>query len=126
LYCIKSPNQRSLIMKLKIIISPLSEFESELFMIPFYGDPLTPHMGCIQTTITSTVVTENVCMSRRWKDDSVAYGIYKQPSLRFMHLLPLKSDHSSVYLVCLENFQHLILTSKSRNFQTVHQNRPYE
>jgi hypothetical protein len=76
--------------------------------------------------VTAVVVTENVCMSRHWKAELVAYGICNQLSPSFVHLLPLKPDHSPVYLVYPESFQHLILTSKSHSFQTVHQNRLYE
>jgi hypothetical protein len=98
----------------------------ESFTILFYGNPLNSARGCIQTVVTTVVVTENVRMSRRWKDESMAYGIYKQPSPKFVHLLPLKLDRSPVYPVCSESFQHLILTSKSCSYQTVHQKRPYE
>jgi hypothetical protein len=42
----------------------LSKSESELFMIPFYGNPLNSARGCIRTTVTAAVVTENVCMRR--------------------------------------------------------------
>jgi hypothetical protein len=43
-------------------------------------------------------------VSRRWKAESVAYGICKQPSPKFMHLLPLKPDRSLVYTVCSKSF----------------------
>jgi hypothetical protein len=57
--------------KLKVIISSLSETksESESFKIPFYGNPLNSTCGCIKTAITAVVVTENVRMSRRCKDE---------------------------------------------------------
>jgi hypothetical protein len=47
LHCIKSPNQRSLITSLKVIISLLSETksESESFTILFYGNPLNSARG---------------------------------------------------------------------------------
>jgi hypothetical protein len=50
LHCIKSPDQRSLIIKFKNIIFPLSEtkFKPESFTIMFHGIPLTPHVGWIQ------------------------------------------------------------------------------
>jgi hypothetical protein len=112
--------------KLKVVISPLSETESESFMILFYGNPLNSACGCIKTALTAYVVAENVCMSRHWKAESVAYGICKQPMPKFVHLLPLKPDRSPVCPICPKSFQHLILTSKSRSYQTVHQNRPYE
>jgi hypothetical protein len=51
-HIIKLPNPSSKMATLKIIISPLSETKSESFMILFYGNPLTPHMGCIQMAIT--------------------------------------------------------------------------
>jgi hypothetical protein len=73
--------------------------------------------------VTAAVVTENVSMSRHQKAELVVYGICKQPLPCFMHLLPLKPDRSPV---CPEIFQHLILTSKSSNFQTMHRNRAYE
>jgi hypothetical protein len=76
--------------------------------------------------VTAAMVTENVGMSRHWKAESVAYRICKHPSPKFVHLLPLKPDRSPVYPVCPESFQHLIITSKSRSYQTVHQNRLYE
>jgi hypothetical protein len=53
--------------KLKVVISPLSETESESFTILFYGNPLNSTRGCIKTDATTTVVTKNVCMSRSWK-----------------------------------------------------------
>jgi hypothetical protein len=76
--------------------------------------------------VTAAVVTKNVRMSRRWKAESVAYGICKQSSPKFVHLLPLKPDRSPVCPVCPESFQHLVLTSKSHSYQTVHQIWPYE
>jgi hypothetical protein len=112
--------------KLKVVISPLSETKSESFTILFYGNPLNSARGCIQTALTTAVVTENVHMSRHWKAELVAYGICKQPSSCFMRLMLLKPNHSPVCPVCLESFQHLILTLKSHNYQIVHQNRPYE
>jgi hypothetical protein len=74
-------------------------------------------------SVTAVVVTETVCMSKCWKDDLVAYGIDIQTSPRFMDLLPLKPDHSSVYL---GSFQHLVLNSKLCSYQTMHRNRLYE
>jgi hypothetical protein len=76
--------------------------------------------------VTTAVVTEIVRMSRRWKSDLVAYRIRIQTSPRFLNLLPLKSDHLSVYLVCPGCFQHPILTSKFCNYQTMHWNGSYE
>jgi hypothetical protein len=100
--------------------------ESESFTIPFYGNPLNSVHGCIQTAVTVVVVTENVHMSRSWKAESVVYKICKQPLLSFTHLLPLKPDRLSVCPVYPESFRHLVLISKSRTYQTVHCNRPYE
>jgi hypothetical protein len=60
------------------------------------------------------------------KTNLVAYGIHIQTLSRFMYLLPLQPDHSSVCSVCPESFQHLVMTSKFCNYQTVHQNRSYE
>jgi hypothetical protein len=73
-------------------------------MIPFYGNLLNSARGCIQMDVTTVVVTENVHMSRRWKVESVAYGICKQPSPSFTHLLPLKPDYPPVCPVCPESF----------------------
>jgi hypothetical protein len=114
--------------KLKVIISPLSETksESESFTILFYGNPLNSAHGCIQMAVTAAGVTENACVSRRWKAELVSYEICKQPSPCLAHFLLLKPDCSPVCLVSPESFQHLILTSKSHSDQTVHQNRPYE
>jgi hypothetical protein len=53
-------------------------------------------MSGTQMVVTAAVVTKNVHMSRRWKAELVAYGIHIQPSPRFMYLVPLKPDHSSV------------------------------
>jgi hypothetical protein len=39
--------------------------------------------------VTITMVTENVCISRHWKSDQVAYEICDQASSRFSHLRPL-------------------------------------
>jgi hypothetical protein len=49
----------------------------------------TPHVDCFQMAVTITVVTKNVCMSRRWKYDQVAYRICNQASTRFTHLRPI-------------------------------------
>jgi hypothetical protein len=114
--------------KLKVAISPLSEIkpESESFTIPFYSDPLNSTRSCVKTAVTTTVVTKNVRMSRSWKAESVAYGICKQLSSSFVHHRLLKLDRSPVCIVCPESFQHLVQTSKSHSYQTVHRNRPYE
>jgi hypothetical protein len=95
-------------------------------MIPFYGYSLNFAHGCIQTVVTAAVVTKNMHMSRRWKAELMIYGICKQTLPWSAHLPPLKPDCSPVYPICPESFQHLILTSKSRTYQTVHQNRPYD
>jgi hypothetical protein len=92
----------------------------------FYSNPLNSARGYVQTAVTTAVVTKNVHMGRRWKDELVGYGIYKQPSPCFVHLLPLKPDRSPVGSVCPESFQHFVLTSKSHIYQTVHRNRSYE
>jgi hypothetical protein len=76
--------------------------------------------------VTASVVTENMHMSKRWKAELVFYGIYKQVLPSFAHLLPLKPDRSLVCAVCPESLQVPILTSKFRNYQTVHRNRPYD
>jgi hypothetical protein len=76
-------------------------------MILFYGNPLNSARGCIKVAVTAAVLTENVRVSRRWKAESVAYGICKQPSPKFVDLLPLKPDRSPVCPVCPESFQHL-------------------
>jgi hypothetical protein len=34
--------------------------------------------------VTIVVVAKNMCMSRRWKAELVAYGICKQPSPKFI------------------------------------------
>jgi hypothetical protein len=114
--------------KLKLIISPLSETksESELFTILFYGNPLNFARGCIQTAVTTVVVTENVRMNRRWKAELVVYRIWKQPLPCLAHLLPLKPNYSPVCPVYPESFQHPALNSKSHSYRTVHQNRLYE
>jgi hypothetical protein len=83
-------------------------------------------MGCIQMAVTTVVVTENVHMSRRLKAELVDYGIRIQTSPRFMYLLPLKPDHSSVCPVYPESLQHPVLISKFRNYQIVHRNSSYE
>jgi hypothetical protein len=60
--------------KLKVVISPLSEIKPEpkSIMVPFYGDPLNSTCGCVKTAVTADVVTEKVCVSRRWKAESMA------------------------------------------------------
>jgi hypothetical protein len=73
--------------KLKVVISTLSETKSESFTILFYRNTLNSARRCIQMVATANVVIENMCMSRRWKVDSVAYEICKQPSPRLVHLL---------------------------------------
>jgi hypothetical protein len=114
--------------KLKVGISPLSKIkpESESFTTPFYGDPLNSARSCVKTAVTAAVVTENVRVSRRSKAESASYGICKQLSSCFVHLQLLKPDRSPVCTVYPESFQHLVLTSKSHNYQTVHRNTSYE
>jgi hypothetical protein len=103
--CIASSHlNKKLNNKLKVVISPLSETKSESFTILFYGNPLNSAHGCIKTAVTAAVVTGNVHVSRRWKAESVAYVICKQPSPKFMHLLPLNPDRSPVCTVCPESF----------------------
>jgi hypothetical protein len=92
------------------------KFESESFMILFYGNPLNFARDCIQMVVTVVVVTKNVHMSRRWKSELVACRIRKQPSPRSMHLLTFKPDRSAVCPICPESVQHLVLTSQSRCF----------
>jgi hypothetical protein len=76
--------------------------------------------------VTVAAITKNLCMSRHSKDGLVAYRIRKQPLPCITHLMPLKPDQSSVCLVCLDSVQHLVLTSKSHSYQSVHRNRLYE
>jgi hypothetical protein len=63
--------------KLKVVISPLSEIKPEpkSITVPFYGDPLNSASGCVKTAVTAAVVTKNMCVIRRCKAESVAYGI---------------------------------------------------
>jgi hypothetical protein len=68
-------------------------------MILFYGNPLNSARDCIKTVVIVAVVTENVRVSRRWKAESVAYGICKKSLPKFMNLLPLKPDRSKVCTV---------------------------
>jgi hypothetical protein len=114
--------------KLKVAISSLSEIkpESESLTIPFYDDPLNSARGCVKTAVTAAVVTEIVRVSRRWKAESVVYGICKQLSSSFVHHRLFKPDRSSVCIVRPEIFQHLILTSKFHSYQIMHRNRPHE
>jgi hypothetical protein len=63
--------------------------------------------------VTAAVVTEIVHMSRRWKDNLVAYGICMQTLVIFMDLMPLKPDHPLVCPVCPGSFQHPVLNSNS-------------
>jgi hypothetical protein len=71
-----------------------SKSESESFTIPFYGNPPNSACGCIETAITTDVVTKNVHMSSRWKAKIVAYIIREQPASCFVHLMRLKPDRS--------------------------------
>jgi hypothetical protein len=90
---------------------------SNSFVNPISSKPLSPHVA---------VGVENMCMSRHWKSELVAYGIRLHPLPRFTHLLSLKPDRSSFRPVCLESAEYLILTSKPHSYQTVHPIRPYE
>jgi hypothetical protein len=63
--------------------------------------------------VTAVVFTEIVHISRHWKGDLVSYGISIQTSPRFMYLLPLKPDHSSVCLVYSASLQHPICIQNS-------------
>jgi hypothetical protein len=51
------------------------------------GNPLTPHISCIQTAVTIVVVTGNMCTSKHWKAEKVTYGIHVQTPARFTHLM---------------------------------------
>jgi hypothetical protein len=63
--CIASNHlNKKLNNKLKAVISPLSETESESFTIPFYGNPLNSACDCIKTAVTAAVVTKNMRVSR--------------------------------------------------------------
>jgi hypothetical protein len=66
-YIASSHLTKKLNNKLKVVISPLSETESESITVPFWGDPLNFARDCIQTAVTAAMVTEIVCMSSRWK-----------------------------------------------------------
>jgi hypothetical protein len=66
LHCIESPNLRSLIIKLKIIISVLSEpspnqnrYDSVL------RQSANSARSCVPTAVTIAAVTENMCLSWR-------------------------------------------------------------
>jgi hypothetical protein len=77
---------------------PKIKSQSKLFTIPFYGNPLTPHVGYIQMVVTIAVVTKNVLMSRRWKAVLVAYEICLQPLLSYKTCMLLKmcsKNHAS-------------------------------
>jgi hypothetical protein len=128
LHCIKSLDQTKLNKKFKVIISPLSETKSESksFTILFYGNLLNSACELYSNSHNRCVVTKNVHMTRCWKAELVAYGICIQTSQRFMYLLPLKLDHSSVCPDCPESLQHPVLTSKVCSDQTMCQNRPYK
>jgi hypothetical protein len=127
LHCIKSPDQRSLITSLKVIISPLSKIKSEskLFMIQFYSNPLNSARG-LYSNGHNHCCGYYVRMSRRWKAELVAHIILLQPSPRIAYLMLLKHDHSPVCPVCPESVQHITLTLKSRSYKTMHQNGTYE
>ncbi len=76
--CIASSHlNKKLNNKLKVVILSLSETESESFTIPFFCDPLNYTRGCVKTVVTAAVVTKKVHVSRRWKAESVAYGVCK-------------------------------------------------
>jgi hypothetical protein len=82
------------------LINMATKSKSELLMVPFYGTPLNSARGCFQMAVTIVVVTKNMCMSRRWKVDQLAYEIRKQPSPRSTHLMPLNLGfHSNVQSV---------------------------
>jgi hypothetical protein len=51
----------------------MSESEFESLTILFYDDPLNSARDCIQMDVTIIVVTKNMCMSRRWTAELVAY-----------------------------------------------------
>jgi hypothetical protein len=90
-HIIKLPNQLRNMSMLKIAIIIVSKIESKFQSRRRIGFPAihkTPHVGCFQMAVTIAVVTENVCMSRRWKDGQVVYIICEQPSPRFTILRP--------------------------------------
>jgi hypothetical protein len=85
-HIIKIPNPINKFTILKIIILVVSEIESMFRShrrIRFFAIHETPHVGCFQMAVTIAVVTENMCMSRRWKAGQMAYKIRNQPSPRF-------------------------------------------
>jgi hypothetical protein len=90
-HIINLPNRLSSMPMLKIAILVVSENESKFWSrrrIRFLAIREIPHIGCFQMAVTIAVITENVCMSRRWKAGQGVYIICKQPSPRFMLLRP--------------------------------------
>jgi hypothetical protein len=113
-HVIRIPNQLTSIAKLKIVIP--TDFEtkskSKPLTVPFYGNPLNSARGCIQMIVIIVVITENVCMSGRWKAEQVAYVIHKPPSPCFSLLMPSNSRNSLTYQFCLEKFSTLFCLQK--------------
>jgi hypothetical protein len=62
--------------------------KSKQLTIPFYGNLLNSAHRLFSNSHNHCYVTKNVHMSRRWKGEQVAYGIYKQLSPRFTLLMP--------------------------------------
>jgi hypothetical protein len=77
-------------------------------------------------TITVAVVIKNVCVSRRQKDEHVAYRTCLQTPVSFAPLLVRKPDQAPVYPICPESDQHRNLTLKTHSDETVCRTRPYE
>jgi hypothetical protein len=75
-------------LKIVILADSETKSKSELLTVLFYGNMWNFTRGCVQMVVTIDVVTENMCMNRRWKADQVSYGIRKQPSPRFTRLRP--------------------------------------
>jgi hypothetical protein len=109
LHCIKSPNQRSLITSLKVEIftAVRNQAKVQLLTILIYDDLLTSARRLYSNGHNIVGVTQNVCMSMRWKTEQMFYGSCKQPSPRFRHLMPLKPDHSPLRPVYPDQFSTL-------------------
>jgi hypothetical protein len=78
-----------------------------------FSNSLTPHGCCLWTVITIVVVTEIMCLSRRWRARQVSYRIRNQVSSRSTRFGPLKAGISFQSPSCPKQFSTLFCLQKS-------------
>jgi hypothetical protein len=91
LHCMKSPNQPSLITKLKshnLIAVRNCAKSSNCSNNPIFQQTDNSACGCNEMSITMAAGIANVCLSRRWKAEQVMFRSCIETPTSFTHLVP--------------------------------------